>query len=111
MGVVFKLRMIALSPQVVATENAQKGAMIWRISKNALTYPKEKIGVLTTSNSDLLQFVYRICSHSTPRLLYTLSIGSRRKGGKFAMLLKNLNVFYSLPQLVANETRQKGQDF
>ena len=27
------------------------------------------------------------------------------------MLLKNLNIFYSLPQLVANETRQKGQDF
>ena len=42
-----------------------KGAMIWRISKNTLTYPKEKIGVLTTSNCDLLQFVYRICSRIT----------------------------------------------
>ena len=82
MGVVFKLRMIALSPQIhyggsiqITSDNnipsssshceCTKGAMIWRISKNTLTYPKEKIGVLTTSNCDLLQFVYRICSRIT----------------------------------------------
>ena len=47
-----------------------KVAMIWRISKNALTYPKEKIGVLTTSNSDLLQFVYRIY----PRITLTVAV-------------------------------------
>ena len=47
-----------------------KGAMIWRISKNTLTYPKEKIGVLTTSNCDLLQFVYRIY----PRITLTVAV-------------------------------------
>ena len=38
--------------------------------KNTLTYPKEKIGVLTTSNSDLLQFVYRIY----PRITLTVAV-------------------------------------
>ena len=87
MGVVFKLRMIALSPQIhyggsiqITSDNnipsssshceCTKGAMIWRISKNTLTYPKEKIGVLTTSNCDLLQFVYRIY----PRITLTVAV-------------------------------------
>ena len=52
-------------PSIGSRRECTKGAMIWRISKITLTYPKEKIGVLTTSNCDLLQFVYRICSRIT----------------------------------------------
>ncbi len=100
MGVVFKLRMTTCIPSSSSQREGSKGAMRLKFSKRdliPLTYPKEKIGVLTTSNSDLLQFVYRICSHSTPRISYTPSIGSQRESTKSAIKFKSFQKVYNCP--------------